>query len=44
MCFHVATCIFIPRVAGVGFSRSVAVTESGCDLLDPHSDLTLEVR
>lgn len=44
MCFHVATCIFIPRVAGVGFSRSVAVTESGCELLDPTSDLTLHVR
>ena len=44
MCFHVATCIFIPRIAGVGFSRSVAVTESGCELLDPISDLTLHVR
>ncbi len=44
MCFHVATCIFIPRVAGVGFSRSVAVTDSGCELLDPDSDLTLRVR
>ena len=44
MCFHVAACIFIPRVAGVGFSRSVAVTGSGCELLDPSADLRLRVR
>ena len=43
MCFHVATCIFIPRRIGVGFSQSVALTGGSYELLNPDSDLELLV-
>ena len=41
MCFHVATCIFIPGRVGVGFSHSVAVTDTGCEILTSAAPLTL---
>jgi Xaa-Pro dipeptidase len=38
MTFHLPICLSVPRVAGVGFSESVVVTESGCELLTPGTD------
>lgn len=35
MTFHLPMCIWVPRQYGVGFSESVVVTDSGCELLTP---------
>jgi Xaa-Pro dipeptidase len=35
MAFHLPICLCVPRVAGVGFSESVVVTDDGCELLTP---------
>lgn len=41
MTFHLPMCIWIPGVAGVGFSESVVVTAEGCETLTPNEDLML---
>lgn len=35
MTFHLPICIWVPRRYGIGFSESVVVSESGCELLTP---------
>jgi Xaa-Pro dipeptidase len=43
MTFHLPICLWIPRVAGVGFSESVVVTAGGCELLTPGTDRHLTI-
>lgn len=43
MTFHLPICIWVPGVAGVGFSESIVVTENGCEPLTPNRDLSLRV-
>jgi Xaa-Pro aminopeptidase len=44
MCFHLPICIFVPQQYGVGFSESVTVTETGCEVLTPGEARELAVR
>ncbi|HVM20839.1 MAG TPA: Xaa-Pro peptidase family protein [Egibacteraceae bacterium] len=44
MTFHLPICIFVPRQYGTGFSESVVVTETGCELLTPGKACELAVR
>jgi Xaa-Pro dipeptidase len=44
MTFHLPICIFAPQQYGTGFSESVAVTESGCEVLTPGRRRELAVR
>lgn len=44
MCFHLPICIFVPRAYGTGFSESVTVTETGCEVLTPGEARELVVR
>lgn len=44
MAFHLPICIFVPGQYGTGFSESVVVTETGCELLTPGLGLELVVR
>lgn len=44
MTFHLPICIFVPRRYGTGFSESVVVTETGCELLTPGEGRELVVR
>jgi Xaa-Pro dipeptidase len=44
MCFHLPICIFVPNRYGTGFSESVVVTETGCELLTPGEARELAIR
>jgi Xaa-Pro aminopeptidase len=44
MTFHLPICVFAPGEHGVGFSESVAVTASGCEVLTPGIERHLVVR
>lgn len=44
MTFHLPICIFAPGRHGIGFSESVAVTETGCEVLTPGEARELAVR
>jgi Xaa-Pro dipeptidase len=44
MCFHLPICIFVPREYGVGFSESVTVTQTGCEVLTPGEARELAIR
>lgn len=45
MTFHIPICTWVPSGKyGIGFSESVLVTESGCELLTPGRDRQLAVR
>jgi Xaa-Pro aminopeptidase len=44
MTFHLPICVFVPNRYGVGFSESVAVTQSGCEVLTPGRARELAVR
>ena len=44
MCFHLANCYSMPAQYGAGFSESIAVTESGCEMLSPGVLRELVVR
>lgn len=44
MCFHLPICIFVPRRYGTGFSESVTVTGTGCEVLTPGEARELAVR
>jgi Xaa-Pro dipeptidase len=44
MTFHLPMCIWVPRQYGIGFSESVVVTETGCELLTPGGRRDLAVR
>jgi Xaa-Pro aminopeptidase len=44
MTFHLPICIFVPRQYGTGFSESVTVTETGCEVLTPGEARELAVR
>jgi Xaa-Pro dipeptidase len=43
MTFHLPICIWVPNGAGIGFSESIVVTESGCEPLTPNKALELRV-
>ncbi|HEX9044258.1 MAG TPA: Xaa-Pro peptidase family protein [Candidatus Limnocylindrales bacterium] len=43
MTFHLPICTWVPRQYGIGFSESVAVTASGCEVLTPGKDRFLTV-
>jgi len=43
MTFHLPICIWVPGKCGLGFSESVAVTETGCEILTPGNDRELVV-
>lgn len=44
MTFHLPICIFVPGHYGTGFSESVAVTETGCEVITPGEGRELAVR
>ena len=44
MCFHTPICVFVPRGVGVGFSESIVITESGCEVLGPGTRRELVIR
>lgn len=44
MTFHLPICVFVPGKYGVGFSESVAVTDTGCEVLTPGLGRHLVVR
>ncbi|MGH2594419.1 MAG: M24 family metallopeptidase [Actinomycetota bacterium] len=44
MTFHLPMCLFVPRRYGTGFSESVAVTETGCEVLTPGEGRELVTR
>ncbi len=44
MTFHLPICAFVPGRYGLGFSESVAVTETGCEVLSPGMERELAVR
>jgi Xaa-Pro aminopeptidase len=44
MTFHLPICIFVPGQYGTGFSESVVVTPSGCEVLTPGEARELAVR
>lgn len=44
MTFHLPICIFVPRQYGTGFSESVTVTETGCEVLTPGEGRELAIR
>lgn len=44
MTFHLPVCVFVPGRYGTGFSESVAVTETGCEVLTPGLQRELVVR
>ncbi len=44
MTFHLPICVFAPRRFGIGFSESVAVTATGCEVLTPGKARELAVR
>ncbi|MEG6508378.1 Xaa-Pro peptidase family protein [Methyloligella sp. 2.7D] len=45
MTFHLPICVWVPSDKyGLGFSESVAVTETGCEVLTPGKDRVLAVR
>lgn len=45
MTFHLPICTWVPSDKyGVGFSESVLVTETGCELLTPGTDRVLAIR
>lgn len=43
MTFHLPICIWVPRQYGIGFSESVAVTATGCEVLTPGKDRFLTI-
>lgn len=44
MAFHLPQCVFVPGQYGTGFSESVVVTETGCELLTPGEGRELVIR
>jgi Xaa-Pro aminopeptidase len=44
MCFHLVELLHIPGGRGVGFSESVTVTDTGCEVLTPMEGLELAVK
>jgi Xaa-Pro dipeptidase len=44
MCFHLANCYSMPAQYGAGFSESIAVTETGCEMLSTGVQRELVVR
>ncbi|WP_449282673.1 M24 family metallopeptidase [Leucobacter sp.] len=44
MAFHLPQCVFVPGQYGTGFSESVVVTETGCELLTPGLGRELVIR
>lgn len=44
MTFHLPICIWVPAKYGIGFSESVVVTETGCELLTPGHRCELAIR
>jgi Xaa-Pro dipeptidase len=44
MCFHLVELFQVPGERGVGFSETVAVTDTGCEVLTPMEDLELVIK
>jgi Xaa-Pro aminopeptidase len=44
MCFHLVELFQVPGGRGVGFSETVAVTGTGCEVLTPMENLELVIK